>query len=106
MGNSPMPSDLLFGLALTLAGVLCSCLAGVYTETLFKGDSTFDFWQRNLQIGLYSVAIGLGGLVTTGQWSLVVENGFFHGFTEITVISILMQSLRGLVVAVVIKYTD
>merc|ERR1712087_798777 len=103
MGGS---SNLTLGLTFTLMATLSSGLAGVYTEKLFKGGSKLDLWQRNLQLGLYSVAIGFGGLVTTGQWSTVVEKGFFQGYTYITFGSICLQGLGGLLIAIVIKYTD
>merc|ERR1712039_136787 len=70
------------------------------------GSSSLSLWQRNLQLGLYSIAIGLVGLVTTGQWELIAQNGFFHGYTLTTIGSIHMQGLGGLLIAIVIKYTD
>jgi len=99
-------SNLALGLMFTLMATLSSGLAGVYTEKLFKGGSKLDLWQRNTQLGLYSVLIGCGGLVTTGQFALVQEQGFFHGYTPVTFGSIALQGLGGLLIAIVIKYTD
>merc|ERR1712039_1003780 len=70
------------------------------------GSSSLSLWQRNLQLGLYSIAIGMVGLVTTGQWELIAQNGFFHGYTPTTIASIHLQGLGGLLIAIVIKYTD
>lgn len=99
-------SNLTLGLTFTLMATLSSGLAGVYTEKLFKGGSKLDLWQRNTQLGLYSVIIGCGGLVTTGQSATVLELGFFHGYTMVTFASIALQGLGGLLIAIVIKYTD
>merc|ERR1712083_1103806 len=68
-------SNLTLGLTFTLMATLSSGLAGVYTEKLFKGGSKLDLWQRNTQLGLYSILIGCGGLVTTGQSAKVLEQG-------------------------------
>jgi len=99
-------SNLPLGVTLTLMATLSSGLAGVYTEKLFKGGSKLDLWQQNLQLGLYSMLIGCGGLVTTGKLGAVVEGGFFQGYTMVTVGSIFLQGLGGLLIAIVIKYTD
>jgi len=99
-------SNLKLGVMFTLMATLNSGLAGVYTEKLFKGGSQLDLWQRNTQLGLYAVLIGCGGLVATGQSAIVVEQGFFHGYTMMTILSISLQGLGGLLIAIVIKYAD
>jgi UDP-galactose transporter len=104
-GNSES-SNLSLGLTFTLAATLSSGMAGVYFEKILKGGSTLDLWQRNLQLGLYSIVIGMVGLVTTGQWDKVTADGFFQGYTTTTFASVALQGLGGLLIAIVIKYTD
>merc|ERR1712032_521285 len=65
-----------------------------------------DLWQRNFQLALYSVVIGLVGLPATGQLPQILDSGFFQGYTVMTWISMSIQGLGGLLIAVVIKYTD
>jgi len=99
-------ANLIVGLGATMLATLFSSLAGVYFEKILKGASSVDLWQRNLQLATYSVLIGLVGLISTGEAHLVAEKGFFHGYTHTTVVSIHVQALGGLLIAVVIKYTD
>merc|ERR1712194_68016 len=106
MGSNTRSLNLKLGMMFTLMATLNSGLAGVYTEKMLKGGSQLDLWQRNTQLGLYGVLIGCGGLVATGQSAIVLEQGFFHGYTMMTFVSISLQSLGGLLIAIVIKYAD
>lgn len=107
-GNS---DSILPGLAAVLTACLMSGLAGVYFEKLLKG-STVSLWARNLQLALFSIVIGVGGLVGQGSMSLdtsldaSVSTDFFKGYTTAVWFSILNNAFGGLLVAVVIKYAD
>ncbi|CAK0845549.1 unnamed protein product, partial [Prorocentrum cordatum] len=57
--------------------------------------------QNNLQY------LGLSYLpAAIYQLALVLEQGFFHGYTAVTLGSIALQGLRGLLIAIAIRYTD
>jgi len=98
--------NLSLGLTATLLATLTSALAGVYFEMLLKGTSKLTVWQRNAQMGAYSVLIGLVGMLCTGSWRQAATNGFFHGYTKVTAVSILIQGGGGLLIGVVVKYAN
>eukprot|EP00614_Pseudopedinella_elastica_P008947 CAMPEP_0172609080 /NCGR_PEP_ID=MMETSP1068-20121228/29113_1 /TAXON_ID=35684 /ORGANISM="Pseudopedinella elastica, Strain CCMP716" /LENGTH=329 /DNA_ID=CAMNT_0013412521 /DNA_START=39 /DNA_END=1028 /DNA_ORIENTATION=+ len=105
---APQPNvDLTVGLAATLAACCCSGLAGVYFEKILKG-SKVSLWTRNVQLGLYSIVIGLVGyrMEVAKLGSRAPEDGFFHGYTMLTLFNIAVQGGGGLIIAVVIKFAD
>merc|ERR1712032_575732 len=67
-------SSLIGFLAVTFACVT-SGLAGVYTEKVFKTSRT-NIWVRNMQLALFSVAVGAAGVVIY-DGDTIVEKGFF-----------------------------
>ncbi|RMZ88941.1 hypothetical protein DV736_g3836, partial [Chaetothyriales sp. CBS 134916] len=84
---------------------LCSGLAGVYFERVLKTGSTTSIWVRNIQLSVGCLAIAVvSTLILDGP--AIVQKGFFHGYSTITVFTIFMQAAGGLIVAMVIKYTD
>jgi len=91
-------------IAITLACCSSGC-AGVYFEKILKG-SKVSLWTRNLQLGCYSVLIGLGGLLITADGAVIQTKGFFHGYTPITWCVIATQAGGGLIIAMVIKHAD
>lgn len=77
---------------------------GVYFEKILKGTSG-SIWLRNIQLGSYSVIIGLIGM-KINDGTKVSQKGFFFGYTNLVWIVIFMQAFGGLLVAVVVKYAD
>ena len=69
--NMPM------GLGATIAACCCSGLAGVYFEKILKG-SDVSLWVRNIQLGMYSIVIGLGGIYMTPSVAEQVGFGNFN----------------------------
>ena len=104
--NSDTAINVPVGVAATLAATICSSFAGVYLERLVKADHSTSVWQRNLQLGLYSITIGVAALISSGDAERVRHNGFFHGYTWVTAASITVQALGGIVIAIVIKHAD
>lgn len=95
------------GLGATLLATLSSGCAGVYFEKMLKGRSDLTLWQRNTQLGLYSIIIGLAAIVTTPtSRHQVLESGFFYGYTNLTFVNLAVQAFGGLIIAVVIKFAD
>ncbi|XP_035014218.2 UDP-galactose translocator isoform X2 [Hippoglossus stenolepis] len=91
-----------------LIAVVISCLssgfAGVYFEKILKGSSA-SVWVRNVQLGIFGMALGMLGL----WWNdgpAVAERGFLFGYTDMVWCVIFNQAFGGLLVAVVVKYAD
>jgi drug/metabolite transporter (DMT)-like permease len=102
---NPAPSrNLALGVVAVLSMSTTSGFAGVYVEKVLKSAGA-SMWARNLQLSVYSV--GFGVLQTLFfDWSSLAEHGFFHGFSWVAWLTILIGALGGLLVAVVVKYAD
>ncbi|CAH8575052.1 unnamed protein product [Schistosoma turkestanicum] len=94
----------LYGLLAILLASFTSGFAGVYLEKIFKGTST-SIWMRNLQLALFGVPIGLLG-VFVNDAPKVKTLGFFHGYTPIVWIVVILQAFGGLTIAFVMRYAD
>lgn len=91
-----------------LVAVVISCLssgfAGVYFEKILKGSSA-SVWVRNVQLGIFGMALGMLGL-WWNDGAAVAERGFLFGYTSMVWCVIFNQAFGGLLVAVVVKYAD
>jgi len=104
--SKPENVNLVIGLTATLLATLSSGMASVYFEKMLKDGSPMDVWQRNFQLAVYSVVIGICALPGTDDGAKVLQNGFFYGYTATTWINIATQGGGGLLIAMVIKYAD
>ena len=98
------------GLTAVLAACLLSGLAGVYFEKILKdpkGDGhSVSVWVRNVQLSFYSLwpALFLGVFFKDGPE--VAKNGFFAGYNYVVWTAICFQATGGVIVALVVKYSD
>lgn len=92
------------GLAVVLVASLMSGFGGVYFEKILK-NSPKNVWIRNIQLASYGVVFGLITVAFTERHA-VVTHGFMHGYDALVWLVIVVQSVGGLLVAVVIKYAD
>ncbi|KAK7100677.1 hypothetical protein V1264_023586 [Littorina saxatilis] len=92
------------GLMAVLIMCLSSGCAGVYFEKILKA-STQSLWAKNVQMAVFSVILGLLGVVTN-DWQKVQQHGFFQGYNTLTVIIVLQQAFLGLIISLVMKYAD
>eukprot|EP01065_Artemidia_motanka_P027547 TRINITY_DN32738_c0_g1_i1.p1 TRINITY_DN32738_c0_g1~~TRINITY_DN32738_c0_g1_i1.p1 ORF type:complete len:376 (+),score=68.38 TRINITY_DN32738_c0_g1_i1:65-1192(+) len=96
----------LLGLITILCAACCSSLAGVYFELILKGVNV-SLWTRNFQLAGYSIVTGLAAIAASPEArARIAENGFLHGYTNLTWACVLMNALGGLLVGTVIKYAD
>jgi solute carrier family 35 (UDP-sugar transporter), member A1/2/3 len=88
--------------ASTISGLTCVYFEKVVKETL----GSVSLWTRNVQLSFFSLfpALAIGVLWQDGQ--KISENGFFVGYSSIVWITIALQALGGIIVAVCITYTD
>lgn len=95
----------LLGLACVLVACLTSGFAGVFTEKMIKQGRPVSLFMRNIQLSLFGVVLGLGGVVLS-DWSKVRTGGFFQGYSALVWFVVLVQAGGGLMIAVVMKYAD
>lgn len=100
--------DAFYGVVATLSVCLCSGFAGVYFEKVMKDSThkTYSLWIRNVQLSVYSLfpAFFIGVIFLDGE--TVSKNGFFDGYNWVVVLSIVIQSLGGIIAAFCIFYAD
>jgi solute carrier family 35 (UDP-sugar transporter), member A1/2/3 len=96
----------LVGLMAVLASCMCSGFAGVYFEKILKNASSKgSIWERNVQMGLISIFLGVVGL-WFNDYDHVTMRGFFYGYRPVVWWAIAVSALGGLLTAVVVKYAD
>ena len=106
------------GLAAVLGMVCLSGIAGIWLEKFLKNRDTATLpspihsappaatlWERNLQLSLYGILFGLSS-VLINDMQAVRSLGFFHSYSAWTLLVILIAAVGGLIVAVVVKYTN
>lgn len=84
-------------------GIL-SGLAGVYFEKILKGTEE-SIWIRNIQLGIFGMIFGALTMYFY-DGAEIKTKGFLFGYTNIVWIAVTVQSAGGLIVALVIKYSD
>jgi UDP-sugar transporter A1/2/3 len=75
--GKPEGGDPTFGLICVITACCTSGFAGVYFEKILKGTKQ-SVWLRNVQLGLFSVILGMIG-VYRQDWARVEDAGFFPG---------------------------
>lgn len=94
----------LLGLFAVFISCLMSGFAGVYFEKILKGTKQ-SVWLRNVQLGVLGSVIGMITMeIKEGE--KLHELGFFYGYDSLVWLVIILQSIGGLLVAVVVKYAD
>lgn len=92
------------GLVAVLCATCTSGFSGVYFEKILKG-SEITLWIRNIQMSLPSMIIALITCYLEDSVEISAK-GFFQGYSPMVVITITVQAVGGLIVAVVVKYAD
>jgi UDP-sugar transporter A1/2/3 len=96
---------ILFGSMIKVAACVLSGIAGVWFEGAIKKKDT-SLFLKNIQLSFFSILPGFFIAVCIIDGEQVREKGFFYGYTTSTWVSIVFQSFGGLLVAVVVKYSD
>jgi UDP-sugar transporter A1/2/3 len=103
--DSTARENSLVGFVAVLSACMTSGFAGVYFEKVLK-TSKVSIWVMNVQLAGYGLLIGLAGVYSGPEAVSVSENGFFHGYNWTVWVAVMLNSLGGLVVAMVVKYAD
>jgi UDP-sugar transporter A1/2/3 len=96
-------SSLMSGSLAMLVYALLSGFSGIYFEKVLKGTK-LSLWERNVQLGTYSMIVALFSLVSSSDQ--IAANGFFGGYSFLTLLIVFTSAAGGLLVALVVKYGD
>ena len=102
-GSAPKKNRYVGVLGVLLA-CACSGLAGAMMELLLK-SSAHSLPRRNLQVAFISLILACAHMWSMDQDKLR-EGGFFQGYTPIVWGMITLDSLGGLLVSILLKYTS
>ena len=95
----------LIGIFTVLISSLSSGFAGVWFERVIKGGKTKSIWCANVQLATFGIILGLlAGFKNDSD--VIVNSGFFYGFSPWVWLVVFLQSFGGLMVSVVVKYAD
>ncbi|KAL7716830.1 UDP-N-acetylglucosamine transporter [Entamoeba marina] len=108
-GKNDETENNLLGILLSLLMTVCSGFSGVYMEKILKnktaGAEPLNIWERNVQLSVYGTSFALiSTFLFDGQ--KVLTNGFFGGWSYITILLIIIQGVGGIIVALVMTYAD
>lgn len=88
--------------------VVVSCFtsgyAGVYFERLTKSKPN-RLWLRNMEMSFISILLALVGSLSK-DLSTIQKKGFFFGYNELVLFVIFLQAFGGIIVSLVVKYTN
>lgn len=93
------------GWMMAIIMALLSGFAGVYTEAIIKKRPSRNINVQNFWLYVFGMAFNLVAIVIQ-DFDAVVNKGFFHGYSSITVLMIINHALSGIAVSMVMKYAD
>lgn len=98
----------LFGYAAVLTEVVLSGFASIYFEKVVKSTTeVITIWERNFQLGLYSLLMYLGIIIYEGYGNDgSSQREAWSGWSFVTFIVALLGATGGLLVAATLKYAD
>ena len=109
-------NDPIQGTAAIFTIVGLSGFSGVMTELLLKNKelnsdaivqhtNSLSIWDRNIQLSFWSIIFGIISLFINRAW-MYKKEGLFSGFSVITLWLICIFTVRSLLVALTLKYTN
>ncbi|CAI9104830.1 OLC1v1003597C1 [Oldenlandia corymbosa var. corymbosa] len=93
------------GWLMAIVMALFSGFAGVYTEAIMKKRPSRNINVQNFWLYVFGMIFNVVAILVQ-DFDAVVEKGFFHGYSLITVLMILNHALSGIAVSMVMKYAD
>lgn len=93
------------GWIMAIIMALLSGFAGVYTEAIIKKRPSRNINVQNFWLYVFGMAFNVVAIIIQ-DFDAVVNNGFFHGYSLITVLMIINHALSGIAVSMVMKYAD
>lgn len=93
------------GWMMAIVMALLSGFAGVYTEFIIKKRPSRNVNVQNFWLYIFGMVFNAMAIVVQ-DFDAVVNNGFFYGYTLITVCMVFNHALSGIAVSMVMKYAD
>ncbi|CAM8923934.1 hypothetical protein QQ045_021332 [Rhodiola kirilowii] len=93
------------GWIMAIVMALLSGFAGVYTEAIMKKRFSRNINVQNFWLYVFGMIFNAVAIVIQ-DFDAVVNKGFFHGYSFITVLMIVNHALSGIAVSMVMKYAD
>ncbi|XP_024017681.1 CMP-sialic acid transporter 4 [Morus notabilis] len=93
------------GWVMAIVMALLSGFAGVYTEAIIKKRPSRNINVQNFWLYIFGMAFNAVAILVQ-DFDAVMNKGFFHGYSFITVLMILNHALSGIAVSMVMKYAD
>ena len=98
------PQNVALGVAAVLLCCFSSAFAGVFLEKQYKARSV-PTSIRNIQLSICTLLCA-AAVCAVENGSAIRAEGFFHGFTVVTILIILLNALGGMLIGVVLRYAD
>ena len=100
--------DAFLGIFAVVCASITSGFSSVYFEKILKNSKTTSIWIRNLQMGIFSIFFAYFAMIFSDDWKQLMNEKatIYYGYNQIVILMIILQALGGLVVAIVMKYTD
>uniref|UniRef100_A0A0N5ADV3 UDP-galactose/UDP-N-acetylglucosamine transporter srf-3 n=1 Tax=Syphacia muris TaxID=451379 RepID=A0A0N5ADV3_9BILA len=95
----------LLGFAAVIIICIISGFAGVYLEKILKDKKEVSLWIRNIQLCIVSLPVSLISIFVKDA-KQIKHQGFMVGFDIAVWLTVFLAAFGGLIVAVIIKYTD
>ncbi|KAK6945902.1 Nucleotide-sugar transporter [Dillenia turbinata] len=93
------------GWVMAIVMALLSGFAGVYTEAIIKKRPSRNINVQNFWLYVFGMVFNAIAILVQ-DFDAVVNKGFFHGYSFITILMILNHALSGIAVSMVMKYAD
>ncbi|CAD5191215.1 unnamed protein product [Musa acuminata subsp. malaccensis] len=93
------------GWVMAIVMALLSGFAGVYTEAIIKKRPSRNINVQNFWLYVFGMIFNLVAICIQ-DYDEVMNKGFFHGYSFITVCMVLNHALSGIAVSMVMKYAD
>ncbi|XP_027330677.1 CMP-sialic acid transporter 4-like isoform X3 [Abrus precatorius] len=93
------------GWVMAIVMALLSGFAGVYTEAIIKKRPSRNINVQNFWLYVFGMCFNAIAMLVQ-DFDAVMNKGFFHGYSFITILMIFNHALSGIAVSMVMKYAD
>ncbi|KAJ7564958.1 hypothetical protein O6H91_02G041300 [Diphasiastrum complanatum] len=93
------------GWLMAIVMALLSGFAGVYTEVIMKKRLSRNVNVQNFWLYIFGIIFSIIAIVIQ-DFDVVMNRGFFHGYSMVTVCMIVNHALSGIAVSMVMKFAD